>query len=147
MSRVPKERRPFKQQIMDLLIQIGVSAAVARTVAVEVINNSTIDTPIETIRIMMIDSLKEKDTAAAERLEQRFAQLEHWLQAREREAPTSTGSEVYGEATRDSLLDDDEITAAELFFMEGREGHLWRRKRAHRDSRSVELAEGEYFED
>ncbi len=147
MSEVPKERRSFKQQIMDLLLQIGVSAAVARTVAVEVIAKSTIETPIETIRVMMVDSLKARDDAAAERLEQRFAYVEQRLQAREREAPTSTGLEVYGEETRDSLLEDDEITAAEVFFMEGKEGHPWRRKRGHRDSRSVELAEEEYFDD
>lgn len=147
MSEIPKDRRPFKQQIMDLLLQIGVSAAMAREVAVEVITNSTIETPAETIRTMMIDYIEARDADAAGRLAQRFTLVKQYLQARSREPTTSPGSEVYDEEARDQLLEDDEITAAEAFFMEGREGHPWQRKREHRDSRSVQLAEEEYFED
>ena len=147
MSEVPKERRPFKLQIMDLLLQNRVAAETARDVAVEVIENSTTETPMETIRTMILDSLEQRDIDASKRLAHRFAQIKQYLSVRSRGPPASTGEEIYGEESRDQLLDDDEITAAEAFFMEGREGHPWLRKRGHRDTRSIELAEGDYFDD
>ncbi len=147
MSEVPKERRPFKQLIMDLLLQNKVTAESARAVAVEVIEKSTMDTPMETIRSMIVDSLEKRNQAAAKRLAERFAKIKQYLSIQSGDSPESTADEIYDEETRDQLLDDDEITAAEAFFMEGREGHLWLRKERHRDTKSVELAEEDYFDD
>jgi hypothetical protein len=46
------------------------------------------------------------------------------------------------------MLDEDEITAAENAFMQGREMKPDKKKRpAHKDTVSVELAEEEYEED
>jgi hypothetical protein len=46
------------------------------------------------------------------------------------------------------MLDEDEITAAENAFMQGREMKPEKRKRpTHKDTVSVELAEEEYEED
>ena len=58
--------------------------------------------------------------------------------------------DIYDDAQREEMLEDDEITASENAFMEGRE--LTPPKRAakkggHDDSVSVELAKDEYQED
>ena len=59
--------------------------------------------------------------------------------------------DIYDEEQREKMLDEDEITAAENAFMEGREMKLKRvkknKKTPHRDTVSVELAEEEYSED
>jgi hypothetical protein len=49
---------------------------------------------------------------------------------------------------REEMLEEDEITAAENAFMQGREMTPEKRKRPlHKDTVSVELAEDEYKED
>lgn len=146
MSNVPKKRQPFKLQLMDLLLEIGISAGTANIVATEVVRNSTIDTPLETIRNMICDSLRIHDAVAASKLEKRFAQLEQSLEASLLEEVGPAG-EIYDEEAVNELLKADQITAAELFFMEGREGRSWQRKRAHRDSLSTELARDDRYED
>ena len=59
--------------------------------------------------------------------------------------------DIYDEEQREKMLDEDEITAAENAFMEGREMKLKRikknKKTPHSDTVSVELAEEEYAED
>ena len=59
--------------------------------------------------------------------------------------------DIYDDAQREEMLDDDEITAAENAFMEGREKQPEKRKGSkktgHDDSVSVELAKNEYQED
>jgi hypothetical protein len=67
---------------------------------------------------------------------------------------TRTGEEetetedIYDDKQREEMLDEDEITAAENAFMQGREMKPEKRKsRAHKDPVSVELAEDEYEED
>ena len=59
--------------------------------------------------------------------------------------------DIYDDAQREEMLDDDEITAAENAFMEGREKQPEKRKSSkktgHDDSVSVELAKNEYQED
>lgn len=59
--------------------------------------------------------------------------------------------DIYDEEQREKMLDEDEITAAENAFMEGREMKLKRIKKnektPHSDTVSVELAEEEYTED
>ena len=56
--------------------------------------------------------------------------------------------DIYDEKQREEMLDEDEITAAENAFMQGRESTPEKRKRpAHKDTVSVELAEDEYKED
>lgn len=59
MSKVSRKRQPFKFQIMDLLPQIPVSAGIADEFASEVVKKSTEETPPETIRIMILDSLPQ----------------------------------------------------------------------------------------
>ncbi len=59
--------------------------------------------------------------------------------------------DIYNDEQREKMLQDDEITAAEDAFMQGREmtpktlKHL--KKSNHEDSVSVELAENEYLDD
>ena len=59
--------------------------------------------------------------------------------------------DIYNDEQREEMLQDDEITAAEDAFMQGREmtpktlKHL--KKSKHEDSVSVELAENEYLDD
>ncbi|HUW49104.1 MAG TPA: hypothetical protein VMW36_10220 [Patescibacteria group bacterium] len=64
-------------------------------------------------------------------------------QKKERE----TGN-IYDDKQREEMLDEDEITAAENAFMQGREITPEKRKRpTHKDTVSVQLAEDEYKED
>ena len=145
MSRVEKKRQPFKLQIMDLLIEIGLSSGIADEVAIEVVKNSEKDTPIETIRIMILKSLRKYDAKAAQKLALRFQYIEKKLEDVRRKA--ERGDEIYDEQAVIELLKADEITAAELFFMEGRAGRSWQRKTDHRDAGSTELSREEYYED
>lgn len=145
MSRVEKKRQPFKLQIMDLLIEIGLSSGIADEVAIEVVKNSEEDTPIEAIRIMILKSLRKYDAKAAQKLEQRFEYIEQQLE--EVRQKVERGEEIYDEQAVVELLKDDVITAAELFFMEGRAGRSWQRKTDHRDAGSTELSREEYYED
>ncbi len=59
--------------------------------------------------------------------------------------------DIYDDTQREEMLEDDEITAAENAFMEGREKQLKKikssKKTGHDDSVSVELAKNEYQED
>ena len=56
--------------------------------------------------------------------------------------------DIYDDKQREEMLDEDEITAAENAFMQGREMKPDKRKHsAHKDTVSVELAEEEYEED
>ncbi len=58
--------------------------------------------------------------------------------------------DIYDDEQREKMLDDDEITAAENAFMQGREMKPERRKgkkNTHNDTVSVELVEDEYTED
>jgi len=56
--------------------------------------------------------------------------------------------DIYDDQQREEMLDEDEITAAENAFMQGRELTPDKKKRpAHKDTVSVELAEEEYKED
>jgi hypothetical protein len=145
VSRVEKKRKPFKLQIMDLLIEIGLSSGIADEVAFEVVKNSEEDTPIETIRIMILKSLRKFDAKAAQKLALRFQYIEKQLEDVRRKA--ERGDEIYDEQAVIELLKADEITAAELFFMEGRAGRSWQRKTDHRDAGSTELSREEYYED
>ncbi|MFW9934269.1 MAG: hypothetical protein ACFFDU_01890 [Candidatus Thorarchaeota archaeon] len=146
MSKVSKKREPFKLQIMDLLLQLPVPAGIADEVAGEVMKHSTRDTPPETIRSMIIDSLRKHDAMAAEKLAIRFEYVERSLENIQRDTIGPAG-EIYDEQALDELLEDDEITAAELYFMEGREGHVWQRKKEHVDTVSTELAEEDRYDD
>ncbi len=146
MSKVSKKRQPFRLQLMDLLLQLPVSAEIAQEVASEVVKNSSVETPPETIRIMILDSLRKRDSTAAEKLSFRFKFVEHCLATVQRETVGPAG-EIYDEEALDELLEADEITAAELYFMEGREGRAWLRKVEHFDSVSTELARDDRYED
>jgi hypothetical protein len=58
--------------------------------------------------------------------------------------------DIYDDEQRERMLDEDEITAAENAFMQGREMKPKKRKGkkiTHTDTISVELAEDEYTED
>ena len=56
--------------------------------------------------------------------------------------------DIYDEKQREEMLTEDEITAAENAFMQGREMTPDKKKHpAHKDTVSVELAEDEYKED
>lgn len=59
--------------------------------------------------------------------------------------------DIYDDAQREEMLDEDEITASENAFMEGREKKFETKKLSketgHDDSVSVELAKNEYQED
>jgi hypothetical protein len=64
-----------------------------------------------------------------------------------------TGTEdIYNNEQREEMLNEDEITASENAFMQGREltskkGKSQKQKTSHDDSVSVELAKDEYQED
>ena len=146
MSKVPKNRQPFKLQIMDLLLQFKVSAGIADEVASTVVLESDRNTPAETIRSMILDFLRPHDAPAAKLLAQRFEYLAKRLEEVQLEEP-GPGDEIYDEAALDELLEADEITAAELYFMEGREGRAWQRRVAHFDSGSTELAREDRYDD
>jgi hypothetical protein len=71
-----------------------------------------------------------------------------------RKRHTRTGEEetetedIYNDKQREEMLKEDEITAAENAFMQGRDMTPERRKRPmHKDTVSVELAEDEYKDD
>lgn len=146
MAKIPKNRQIFKLQIMDLLLRFNVPAGVADKVANQVIVKSKINTPIETIRVMILDLLRSYDALTTEKLAQRFAHLERQFeQIRLEEA--EPGGEIYDEAALIELLEADEITVAELFFMEGREGRAWKRRADHLDSGSTELAREDRYDD
>ncbi len=73
---------------------------------------------------------------------------------RRRKRQTRAGEEeietedIYDEKQREEMLKEDEISAAENAFMQGREMTPEKRKRLpHKDTVSVELAEDEYKED
>jgi hypothetical protein len=59
--------------------------------------------------------------------------------------------DIYDDEQREKMLDEDEITASENAFMEGREKEPEKKKGSkatgHDDSVSVELAKDEYQED
>ena len=58
--------------------------------------------------------------------------------------------DIYDAEQRENMLEEDEITAAENAFMQGREitpEKKKTKKTSHDDSVSVELAENEYSED
>jgi len=60
--------------------------------------------------------------------------------------------DIYDEETRQEMLEDDEITAAEEGFMRGWEGEIEGGKKhkkdsAHKDTASVELVKEQYQED
>jgi len=55
--------------------------------------------------------------------------------------------DIYDDKQREEMLDEDEITAAENAFMQGREMTPDKKHPAHKDTVSVELAEEEYEED
>ena len=63
----------------------------------------------------------------------------------------SETEDIYDDKQREQMLEDDEITAAENAFMEGREMKSKKDKKAkktgHDDSISVELSKKEYEED
>jgi hypothetical protein len=74
--------------------------------------------------------------------------------ARRKKRHTRAGEEetetedIYNDKQREEMLKEDEITAAENAFMQGREMTPEKRKRpTHKDTVSVELAEDEYKED
>lgn len=146
MSKVPKNRQPFKLQIMDLLLQIRVPAGLADEVASDVVKKSDVDTPNETIRTMILDSLRVYDAVAAEKLTKRFEYVEQRL-VDVRQEEVGPAGEIYDEAALDELLKADEITAAELYFMAGREGRSWQRKVEHFDKGSTELAREDRYDD
>ena len=67
----------------------------------------------------------------------------------EEEADTE---DIYDDEQREEMLDEDEITASENAFMQGREQTTEKKKNqkqktSHDDSVSVELAKDEYQED
>jgi hypothetical protein len=146
MTEIPKERQPFWQQLFDLLLGVAVPTETAIEVADEVIQGSTLETPMETIRSMILDSLRKQDDIAAEKLAKRFERAKYILNE-SRNTEVSLGGEVYDELASDKLLEDDEITATELYFMEGREGRNWQRKKKHYDTKSTETSSEEYFDD
>jgi hypothetical protein len=56
--------------------------------------------------------------------------------------------DIYNDKQREEMLKEDEITATENAFMQGRDMTPERRKRpTHKDTVSVELAEDEYKDD
>lgn len=63
----------------------------------------------------------------------------------------SETEDIYDDKQREQMLEDDEITAAENAFMEGREMKMNKerktKKKGHDDSMSVELSKQEYEED
>jgi hypothetical protein len=67
--------------------------------------------------------------------------------AAEQEKERETG-DIYDDKQREEMLNEDEITAAENAFMQGREMTPKKRKRpTHKDTVSVQLAEEEIEED
>jgi hypothetical protein len=132
--------------LLDLLLQINVPAKTAVEISREVIEKSTLDTPMETIRSIILDSLRERDEKAADRLETRFDQVRYVL-TRKDDPRADLRGEIYDAEEADRMLEADEITAAELYFMEGREGRSWQRKTHHRDSTSTAMTSEDRYDD
>ena len=67
----------------------------------------------------------------------------------EKEDKETDTEDIYDDAQREEMLEDDEITASENAFMEGREQKPKKtdKRVEHDDSVSVELAKDEYQED
>jgi len=103
-------------------------------------------TPIETIRSMILDSLRERNEKASSKLSDRFEQLKTILDEA-RGSEIDPIEEIYDEIASDELLDSDEITAPEFYFMMGREGRSWQRKKKHYDTTSTETSSEEYYDD
>jgi hypothetical protein len=95
---------------------------------------------------MIVDSLRKRDAPAAEKRAFRFEFIEQRLAEVQIEV-VEPGGEIYDEKALDELLEADEITAAELYFMEGREGRAWQCKVEHFDRGSTELAQDDRYED
>jgi hypothetical protein len=55
--------------------------------------------------------------------------------------------DIYDDKQREKMLKEDEITAAENAFMQGREMKPKTKSPTHEDTVSVQLAENEYKED
>ena len=146
MTEIPKERQPFWQQLFDLLLRIDVSTDIAIEVTDEIIKQSTMETPIETIRSMILDSLNIRNKKASKKLSDRFEELKIILDDARSSEVTPAG-EIYDEIASDELLNSDEITAAEFYFMMGREGSSWQRKKKHYDTTSTETSSEEYYDD
>ncbi len=75
-----------------------------------------------------------------------------FIESEDSEEPSEFENEnIYNDEQREEMLDEDEITAAENAFMQGREMTSKTAKRLkkvnHKDSVSVELAEEEYSDD
>ncbi|MFX1465226.1 MAG: hypothetical protein ACFFA5_01965 [Promethearchaeota archaeon] len=146
MTETPKERQPFWQQLFDLLLKVDVSTDIAIEVIDEVVKESTMETPIETIRSMILDNLKERNEKASVQLSDRFKQVKIILDDA-RSSEKGPAGEIYDEIALDELLESDEITAAEFYFMMGREGGSWQRKKKHYDTTSTETSSEEYYDD
>jgi hypothetical protein len=70
----------------------------------------------------------------------------------EKQEQETETEDIYDDAQREEMLDEDEITASENAFMQGREQTTEKKKSqkqktSHDDSVSVELAKDEYQED
>jgi hypothetical protein len=76
---------------------------------------------METIRSMLLYILRQRNDLAAEKLAKRFERTKILLDE-VRSSEAGLGDEIYDESVSDELLKSDEITAAEFYFMEGREG-------------------------
>ena len=101
---------------------------------------------METIRTMILDFLQPFDAPTTKLLAQRFEYLAQRLEEVQLKEP-GPADEIYDEAALDELLEADEITAAELYFMEGREGRAWQRRTAHFDRGSTELSREDRYDD
>ena len=95
---------------------------------------------------MILDFLRPYDAPTTELLAQRFEYLARRLEEVQlKEA--GPGGEIYDETALDQLLEADQVTAAELYFMEGREGRAWQRSSSHFDRGSTELAREDRYDD
>ena len=70
----------------------------------------------------------------------------------EKQEEETETEDIYDDEQREKMLDEDEITASENAFMQGREQtpekkKSQKQKTSHNDSASVELAKDEYQED
>jgi hypothetical protein len=70
----------------------------------------------------------------------------------EKQEQETDTEDIYDDEQREQMLDEDEITASENAFMQGREQATEekkgkKQKTSHDDSVSVELAKDEYQED
>ncbi|MFX1518744.1 MAG: hypothetical protein ACFFCD_02320 [Promethearchaeota archaeon] len=146
ITEIPKERQPFWQQSLDLQLRVEIPTETAIEVADEVILESTLEIPMETIRSMILDSLRKQDNLAVEKLTKRVERAKY-IMNESLKSEVSSGGEIYDELASDKLLEDDEITAAELYFIEGRERCSWQHKKMHYDTKSTETTSEEYYDD